>query len=255
MDTVKEGAVLTGGSSAGSSSDDDSMRRRWRLILCSAATEYSAGAILAMGAWQAELRDVLGLTTGQTMSIGAAIFFGTFFAFLGGRAFDALGPRRTVLLGGGMACLGYLTLFTAVRFSDRLSSRAKLTLATAGSVLAGYACGNLLDLSASMACSLSFPHERAAVVGYMKAVLATSAGLWALLWVNVFAVVSSLASYLACAAGTVLTLSCLTASGIVVLPEGEDYRRPFDHVCDDSGHSDRPFYSEFNDNPHPVRFH
>lgn len=89
----------------------------------------------------------------------------------------------------------------------------------------------------------------------MKAVLATSAGLWALLWVNVIAVVSSLASYLACAAATVLTLSCLTASGIVVLPEGEDYRRPFDHVCDDSGHSDRPFYSEFNDNPHPVRFH
>jgi hypothetical protein len=36
-----------------------------------------------------------------------------------------------------------------------------------------------------MACSISFPQNRAAAVGYLKAVLATAGGLWALLWVQV----------------------------------------------------------------------
>ena len=72
-----------------------------------------------------------------------------------------------------------------------------MALPAVGSALAGYSSVSLLDNVVCMACSLSFPKDRASLVGYLKAVLASAAGLWALLWVHVFKSGPGLLAYIA----------------------------------------------------------
>ena len=86
----------------------------------------------------------------------------------GGRAFDLLGPRATVLLGGTLCTLGYSTLYLCIIAGDALDTGAKTFLAALGSLFAGYASVSLLDNIVSMTCSLSFPQDRAGVVGFLK---------------------------------------------------------------------------------------
>lgn len=66
-----------------------------------------------------------------------------------------------------------------------LRSDLQILLAATGFLLVGYSSTCLLDNVVCMACSISFPQNRAAVIGYLKAVLAAAGGLWALLWVQV----------------------------------------------------------------------
>lgn len=83
----------------------------------------------------------------------------------------------------GLLSIGYCLI--AIALLTGFSTTAKTFLAGLGSLLAGYAAVSLMDNIVCMACSISFPQNRAAVVGYLKAVLATAGGLWALLWVQV----------------------------------------------------------------------
>ena len=83
----------------------------------------------------------------------------------------------------GCLTVGYCLI--GIALVSGLGKELKVLLASLGSLLAGYASVSLLDNITCMACSISFPHNRAAVVGYLKAVLATAGGLWALLWVQV----------------------------------------------------------------------
>ena len=69
-----------------------------------------------------------------------------------------------------------------------------------------------------MACSVSFPRNRAAVVGYLKAVLATAGGLWALLWVQVFKDRYGLLPFMAISAIASFTVGVLSLSSMKVLP-------------------------------------
>lgn len=158
----------------------------WRLIIMSAFVQIIASSVYSMGAWQDELRDALGLSVDGIALIGAATFSGSIAAMLGGLVFDRLGPRASVILGGTMCTIGYLLIGLALIAGEAFSVALKLTVASLGSLMAGYSSVSLLDNVVCMACSVSFPHDRAAVVGYLKAVLATSAGLWALLWVHMF---------------------------------------------------------------------
>lgn len=186
-----------------------------------------SGSVYSMGAWQSRLRDDLSLSTAQISSIGAATFGGSVVAILGGRAFDILGPRTACLLGGVMHTAGYLLIAAALAFADVLPEAARIGLPAIGCALAGYSSVSLLDNVVCMSCSLSFPNDRAAIVGYLKAVLAAGAGLWALLWVHVFAPNFGLISYVLFVAAVAFCGTALALLGVRVLPEGPD-RRKFD---------------------------
>jgi hypothetical protein len=201
--------------------------RRWALVVSAAFVMVISGSVYSMGAWQSRLRDDLGLSTAQVSSIGAATFGGSVVAVLGGRAFDILGPRTACLLGGVMHTAGYLLIATALAFADVLPEAARIGLPAIGCALAGYSSVSLLDNVVCMSCSLSFPNDRAAIVGYLKAVLAAGAGLWALLWVHVFAPNFGLISYVLFVAAVAFCGTALALLGVRVLPEGPD-RRKFD---------------------------
>ena len=81
-------------------------------------------------------------------------------------------------------CLSMGYCFIGIALVSGLNTDLKVMFAALGSLLAGYSSVSLLDNITCMACSISFPQNRAAVVGYLKAVLATAGGLWALLWVQ-----------------------------------------------------------------------
>ena len=102
--------------------------------------------------------------------------------------------------------------------SWKVSTSWKLILACLGSLLAGYASVSLLDNIVCMACSVSFPRNRAAVVGYLKAVLATAGGLWALLWVQVFKDRYGLLAFMAISAIASFAVGVLSLSSMKVLP-------------------------------------
>eukprot|EP00966_Prymnesium_polylepis_P254469 5880386-Prymnesium_polylepis.1 len=87
---------------------------RWGVILSAAMVQVVAGAVYSMGAWQAPLRDGLGVSTEAISFVGATTFIGSVAAMLGGRAFDRLGPKTSVLLGGGLATCGYVLLALAL---------------------------------------------------------------------------------------------------------------------------------------------
>lgn len=180
-----------------------------------------------MGAWQAALRDALGLDTAATTTIGACTFLGALFAMLGGKAFDALGPRISCALGGCLFTTGYVLIGTTVVFAAYLPTAAKVAMPALGSSFAGYSSVSLLDNVVCMACSLSFPEDRAAIVGYLKAVLASAAGLWALLWVHVFRDNFGLVPFIGFTACYALGSTLLCLLGIKVLDPGPD-RRAFD---------------------------
>ncbi len=201
--------------------------RRWALVVAAAAVQVISGSVYSMGAWQSKLRDGLHLTTADVSSIGAATFCGSVVAMLGGRAFDTLGPRYACALGGIMNTVGYLIIAAVLALADSLPAAARLALPAIGCALAGYSSVSLLDNVVCMACSLSFPHDRAAIVGYLKAVLAAAAGLWALLWVHVFAPHLGLIAYLLFVAAVAFGGTMLALLGVRVLPEGPD-RRKFD---------------------------
>merc|ERR1719221_1702776 len=130
-------------------------------------------------------------------TISAATFWGTVVAILGGKCYDRFGPRTTLIIGGTMCTTGYLLIGCAVVAGDTMPPTAKLMLAAIGSLFAGYSSVSLLDNIICMTCSVSFAmSDRAAINGYLKAVLSTAAGLWALLWVHNFKNGSGLAAYL-----------------------------------------------------------
>jgi len=195
---------------------------RWQLIIASAIVQVVSGSVYAMGAWQDALRDSLGVSISAISTIGAATFWGTLAAMLGGQLYDRFGPRTTLILGGTMCTLGYLLIGTAVVAGDAMPTSAKLSLAALGSLFAGYSSVSLLDNIVCMACSVSFPSDKAAVVGYLKAVLATAAGLWALLWVHVFQGPNGpgLPAYIALTAIVSFGATMLSVYGVVNLPEG-----------------------------------
>ena len=62
---------------------------RWGLIISAAMVQTVAGAVYAMGAWQAPLRDALGLTADTVSLIGASTFLGSIVASFGGKAVRA----------------------------------------------------------------------------------------------------------------------------------------------------------------------
>jgi hypothetical protein len=204
-----------------------STQQRWALIVCASFVQIVSGAVYAMGAWQSALRDALGLDTAATTTIGACTFLGALFAMLGGKAFDALGPRKSCLLGVTLFTTGYVLIGTTVLLSSHLPAAAKVAMPAIGSSFAGYSSVSLLDNVVCMACSLSFPKDRAAIVGYLKAVLASAAGLWALLWVHVFRDGPGLVMYLGFTACYALGSTLLCLIGIRVLDPGPD-RRAFD---------------------------
>ena len=204
-----------------------STSRRWALIVSAAAVQLVSGAVYAMGAWQSALRDALDLDTGAISGIGAATFAGSIIAMLGGKAFDALGPRVACALGGSIFTLGYLIIGLSVMLADSLPPFAKVALPAVGCALAGYSSVSLLDNVVCMACSLSFPKDRASLVGYLKAVLASAAGLWALLWVHVFKTGAGLAAYIFFTAIAAVIGVGAALYGLRVLPPGAE-RRAFD---------------------------
>ena len=204
-----------------------STAERWTLIVAAAFVQTVSGAVYAMGAWQSALRDALGLETAAVTTIGAATFCGALLAMFGGRAFDALGPRIACALGVTMFTLGYLLIGTTVFMAAHLPMAMKVAVPAVGSAFAGYSSVSLLDNVVCMACSLSFPKDRAAIVGYLKAVLASAAGLWALLWVHVFRDNFGLVAYIAFTASYALCSTLVCLLGIKVLDPGPD-RRAFD---------------------------
>ena len=200
---------------------------RWKLIVAASFVQLISGAVYAMGAWQSAARDALGLDTSSISAIGAATFIGSVIAMLGGRAFDALGPRTACALGGTLFATGYALIAGAVALTHVLPPMARVAMPAVGCALAGYSSVSLLDNVVCMTCSLSFPKDRAAIVGYLKAVLASAAGLWALLYVHVFKDGPGLLAYLiftACAAAAAVFTSLL---GLRLLPPGP-HRREFD---------------------------
>ncbi|CAE8643168.1 unnamed protein product [Polarella glacialis] len=201
---------------------EDITADRWWLIVMSGVVQMVAGSVYAMGAWQDALRDALGTTMDGISLIGAATFAGSLLAMLGGYAFDKLGPKAAVTLGGTLCTLGYLLIGIAVVSADLLTQPVKMSLAATGAMLAGYSSVSLLDNVVCMACSLSFPDNRAAVVGYLKAVLATAAGLWALLWVHVFKAPHGpgLPAYIGFVASVALGATIFSLGGLRILPAG-----------------------------------
>mmetsp|Transcript_61847 Transcript_61847/g.114821 ORF Transcript_61847/g.114821 Transcript_61847/m.114821 type:complete len:671 (+) Transcript_61847:48-2060(+) len=196
-------------------------RTQWGLITASFLIMMNSGSVYAMGAWQDELRDALGLSMEQVTAIGASTFLGILASTFGGFIFDNLGPRCAVALGGTLSALGYLLIGLAVVATHSIEVYTKIGLAGFGSLLVGYSSVSLMDNIVCMACTLSFPTESAAVVGLLKAALATAAGLWALLWVHVFQGDLGLAPYLATAGFTIfiVTLACLPS--ITIVPSGQ----------------------------------
>lgn len=189
---------------------------RWWLIIMSAMIEVVSGSVYGMGAWQDDLRDSLNISmTGATV-IGAMTFIGNLAGFLGGMIFDKYGPKAAVCLGSCGLCIGYCLIGFAL--ASQVSTSWKLILACLGSLLAGYASVSLLDNIVCMACSVSFPRNRAAVVGYLKAVLATAGGLWALLWVQVFKDRYGLLAFMAISAIASFAVGVLSLSSMKVLP-------------------------------------
>lgn len=146
---------------------------------------------------------------------------------LGGRAFDALGPRVACGVGALMFTSGYVLIGATVLLVERLPGPARIAMPAVGCALAGYSSVSLLDNVVCMACSLSFPKDRAAIVGYLKAVLAAAAGLWALLWVHVFRDGLGLKWYIGTTACAALAATSFALVGLRVLPAGPD-RRAFD---------------------------
>ena len=118
---------------------------RWALIVCAALIQMIAGAVYAMGAWQSALRDALGLTSAEVTSIGAATFFGSVLSLIGGRSFDAFGPRVACGLGGALFTLGYAFIGFAIIAASRLTLTLCIVLPAVGSALAGYSSVSLLD--------------------------------------------------------------------------------------------------------------
>eukprot|EP00439_Symbiodinium_sp_Y106_P058031 s1152_g8.t1 len=141
-----------------------------RPIVMTSLVEVVSGSVYAMGAWQDELRDVLGISMQSLTLIGA----------------DRVGPKAAVVLGSSFMAIGYSLMGLATVAGGSISQTLKVVLAAVGSLAAGYSSVSLLDNIVCMACSESFPQNRAGVVGYAKAALATAGGLWALLWVHVF---------------------------------------------------------------------
>jgi len=220
------GLFLSADSSKSAGPSADSTADRWWLIVMSCLVQMVAGSVYAMGAWQDSLRDALGTDMSGIAAIGAATFAGSVVAMLGGLAFDKLGPKASVTLGATAVTVGYLLIGLAVVAGDSMASGQKMGLAALGSMLAGYSSVSLLDNVVCMACSLSFPSNRAAIVGYLKAVLATAAGLWALLWVHVFKGPHGpgLPSYIGFTAMISLGVSIFSLSGLQVLPDGSSRR-------------------------------
>eukprot|EP00441_Pelagodinium_beii_P037822 CAMPEP_0197635258 /NCGR_PEP_ID=MMETSP1338-20131121/11119_1 /TAXON_ID=43686 ORGANISM="Pelagodinium beii, Strain RCC1491" /NCGR_SAMPLE_ID=MMETSP1338 /ASSEMBLY_ACC=CAM_ASM_000754 /LENGTH=579 /DNA_ID=CAMNT_0043207273 /DNA_START=211 /DNA_END=1950 /DNA_ORIENTATION=- len=220
------GIFLSADSSKAGSQSDDSTKDRWWLIVMSCLVQMVAGSVYAMGAWQDSLRDALGTDMSGIAAIGAATFAGSVAAMLGGLAFDKLGPKASVTLGATAVTIGYLLIGLAVVAGDSMPAASKLLLAALGSMMAGYSSVSLLDNVVCMACSLSFPSNRAAIVGYLKAVLATAAGLWALLWVHIFKAPHGpgLPAYIAFVAMVSLVVAVFSLSGLQVLPDGSSRR-------------------------------
>lgn len=221
----------SGGPKAEADLETDITADRWWLIVMSCMVQMVAGSVYAMGAWQNALRDEMGITMDGVSAIGAATFAGSLAAMLGGQVFDKLGPKAAVTLGATAVAVGYLLIGLAVVAKDSFAPSSKLLLAAVGAMLTGYSSVSLLDNVVCMACSLSFPDNRAAVVGYLKAVLATAAGLWALLWVHVFNAPNGpgLPAYIAFAAVSSLSVAILSLPGLKVLPSG-DSRKEFDNT-------------------------
>lgn len=198
------------------SPESPGMGDRWWLIIMSAMIQVVSGSVYAMGAWQDDLRDNLNISmTGATI-IGAMTFMGNLAGFLGGMIFDNCGPKVAICLGSSSLSIGYC--FIGVALASQVATSWKLILACIGSLLAGYASVSLLDNIVCMACSVSFPRNRAAVVGYLKAVLATAGGLWALLWVQVFKDRYGLLPFMAISAIASFAVGVLSLSSMKVLP-------------------------------------
>eukprot|EP00931_Biecheleriopsis_adriatica_P061336 TRINITY_DN36883_c0_g1_i1.p1 TRINITY_DN36883_c0_g1~~TRINITY_DN36883_c0_g1_i1.p1 ORF type:complete len:616 (+),score=153.63 TRINITY_DN36883_c0_g1_i1:78-1925(+) len=211
------------------SAQSDITADRWHLIVMSGMVQVVAGSVYAMGAWQDELRDSLGITVDGVSAIGAATFAGSLAATLGGTVFDLLGPKAAVTLGATAATMGYLLIGFTVVAGDMLSPAVKLLVCALGAMMAGYSSVSLMDNPVCMACSMSFPNDRASVVGYLKAVLATAAGLWALLWVHVFKPPHGpgLPAFLGFTAAASLGLCIIALPGIQTLPPDGPHRRQF----------------------------
>ena len=207
------------------SGDGSSDARRWVLVVSAAFVQIISGSVYAMGAWQSALRDGLDLPTEAVTSIGASTFMGSVVAMFGGKAFDALGPRVACALGGVMNTVGYCLIGLTLVLADSLPPFLKLFLPMVGSAFAGYSSVSLLDNVVCMACSLSFPQDRAAIVGYLKAVLAAAAGLWALLWVHVFKDGPGLIAYIGFVASVAFVGTACSLFGLRVLLEGDDRRK------------------------------
>lgn len=150
-------------------------------------------------------------------------FIANFVGFTGGLLFDRLGPRTPVCLGSSGMTIGYCTLGMAI--SAHISPTWKFAVAALGSIVVGFCSVSLLDNIACMACSVSFPRNRAAIVGYLKAVLATAGGLWALLWAQVFRSYGLL-PFLAVQAIASFSVGVVSPSSINVLPK--EIRGPMD---------------------------
>eukprot|EP00930_Biecheleria_cincta_P032853 TRINITY_DN22766_c0_g1_i1.p1 TRINITY_DN22766_c0_g1~~TRINITY_DN22766_c0_g1_i1.p1 ORF type:complete len:623 (-),score=134.13 TRINITY_DN22766_c0_g1_i1:213-2081(-) len=224
------GIFFSAGGSKADAEETDVTADRWWLIVMSCMVQLVAGSVYAMGAWQNALRDELGVTMEGIAAVGAATFAGSLAAMLGGQVFDLLGPKAAVTLGATAVTVGYLLIGLAVVAKDAFAPGVKLLLAAVGAMLTGYSSVSLLDNVVCMACSLSFPEDRAAVVGYLKAVLATAAGLWALLWVHVFKAPHGpgLPAYIAFAAAASLSIAIISLPGLKVLPAGSS-RKKFDN--------------------------
>jgi len=189
---------------------------RWWFVIMSAMIQVVGGSVYAMGAWQNDLRDSLQISMTSATIIGAMAFTGNIAGFLGGMLFDRSGPRAAVCLGCCCLSIGYCLIGIALVSS--LAKDIKILLAGVGSLLAGYASASLLDNITCLACAISFPQNQAAVVGYLKAVLATAGGLWALLWVQLFQERFSLASFMAISAIAPFLVGIMSLSSMKVLP-------------------------------------
>ncbi|CAE7784728.1 unnamed protein product [Symbiodinium sp. CCMP2456] len=203
---------------------------RWWLIVMSCLVQVFSGSIYGIGAWQDELRDVLGISMKSLTLVGAASVMGMIAGPAGGAVYDTMGPRAAVVLGSCLMTVGYSVIGLTTVAGGVLSPTLTVALASLGSFVAGYGSECLLDNTVCMACSESFPHNRGAVVGCAKAAVSTTTGLWALVWDNMFDKPNGpgLPSYLACLAMSCFGSGLLALPGIKVLPRGEP-RQPFDY--------------------------
>jgi len=100
---------------------------RWWLIVISCLVQVVSSSIYGIGAWQDELRDVLGISMNSLTLIGAASLMGLIASPAGGAIYDAMGPRAAVLLGSCLMAVGYsligLTTVAAGLSSGRIWQR------------------------------------------------------------------------------------------------------------------------------------